>query len=96
MMNEFLTLLFPLVAGALLGVVFFGGLWLTVRNGFSFKNPALLFFGSLLLRSGIVVTGFYFVTGGQFNKLIACLIGFITARIVMTRIYNPRINNQHH
>jgi heme A synthase len=37
----------------LLGVIFFGGLWWTVRKGLSSKRPALCFFGSLLLRTSM-------------------------------------------
>ena len=60
-MNEFLILVVALVAGLLLGAVFFGGLWWTVRNGVSSKHAALWFLGSMLLRMGIVLFGFYFV-----------------------------------
>jgi F1F0 ATPase subunit 2 len=49
------------VAGVLLGAIFFGGLWWTVRKGVSSKRPALCFFGSLLLRTSIALAGFYFV-----------------------------------
>ena len=47
-----------LAAGVLLGAIFFGGLWLTVRKGVSSKQPALWFFGSLLLRMSIVLSWF--------------------------------------
>ena len=47
-MNETLSLVLALVAGVLLGAIFFGGLWWTVRKGVSSKQPALWFFGSLL------------------------------------------------
>jgi F1F0 ATPase subunit 2 len=35
----------------LLGTIFFGGLWWTIRKGISSKQPAALFFFSLLLRT---------------------------------------------
>ena len=60
-MNELLTLVLALAAGVLLGAIFFGGLWWTVRKGVSSKQPALWFFGSLLLRMSIALAGFYFV-----------------------------------
>ncbi len=49
-MNEILTLVLALVTGVLLGTLFFGGLWWTVRKGVSSKQPAFWFFGSLLLQ----------------------------------------------
>ena len=52
-MNETLRLALVLVTGVLLGAMFFGGLWWTVRNAVSSQRPALWFFGSLLLRMSI-------------------------------------------
>ena len=57
-MNEILSLVLALVTGVLLGAMFFGGLWWTVRKGVSSKQPALWFFGSLLLRTSIALAGF--------------------------------------
>ncbi|HEY5281251.1 MAG TPA: ATP synthase subunit I, partial [Polyangia bacterium] len=58
-MNETLMMALAWVLGAVLGVVFFGGLWWTVRKSLYSKRPALWIFGSLLLRIGIVAVGFY-------------------------------------
>jgi F1F0 ATPase subunit 2 len=58
-MYEALVMGSALVAGVLLGAMFFGGLWWTVRKGMSSKQPALVFFGSLLLRMSIALAGFY-------------------------------------
>ena len=85
-MNEILMLFLSCVAGGVLGAVFFGGLWWSVRKGISSKQPALWFFGSLLLRMSIVLTGFYFVSGGHWERLVACLLGFVTARLAVTRL----------
>ena len=40
------------LAGLVLGAIFFGGLWWTVRKGLSSQQPALWFLGSMLLRMG--------------------------------------------
>ena len=94
MMNETLTLVLVLVTGVLLGVMFFGGLWWTVRKGVLSKQPALWFFGSLLLRMGIALAGFYFVSGGHWYRLLACLLGFVIARLIVTRLIGPPV--EHH
>ncbi len=73
------------LAGILLGAVFFGGLWWTVRKGLSSQLSALWFFGSLLLRTGIALAGFYFVSHGEWPKLLACLLGFLLARVAVTK-----------
>ena len=84
-MNEALILAFALVAGVFLGAVFFVGLWWTVRRGVSSRQPALWFFGSLLLRTGLALGGFYLVSGADGQRLLACLLGFFIARLAATR-----------
>lgn len=85
-MTEILSLTFALIVGVVLGAIFFGGLWWTVRHGMSARQPALWFFGSLLLRTCIVLLGFYFVMGNDWKKLLVALLGFIVARIIVTRL----------
>jgi F1F0 ATPase subunit 2 len=88
-MNETLTWALAGLAGGLLGAIFFGGLWWTVRHGVSSPRPALWFLGSGLLRMSIVLAGFYFVSGSQWKRLVACLIGFVVARAVVTWLTRP-------
>jgi F1F0 ATPase subunit 2 len=85
-MNETLRLVPAVVAGFFLGVMFFGGLWWTVRRGFSSKKPGRWFFGSLLLRMSIALAGFYFIFGGHLERLLVCLLGFLLARLVVMRL----------
>jgi F1F0 ATPase subunit 2 len=86
MMNETLSLALAMVAGLLIGAFFFGGLWWTVQKGLSSKQPALLFFGSLLLRTGTAVAGFYFASGGHWERLLMCLLGFFIMRRIVLRL----------
>jgi F1F0 ATPase subunit 2 len=86
MMNETLRLVLAWGTGVLLGVVFFGGLWWTVQKGVSSKWSALWFFSSLLLRTSIVLAGFYFIACGHWERLLVCLLGFVMARLVVTRL----------
>ena len=88
-MNETLTLASAPVAGFLLGVIFFGGLWWTIRRGVSSGQPAVWFAGSLLLRVSVTLAGFYFVAGGHSQRLLLCLVGFVVARLVVTRLTRP-------
>ncbi len=85
-MNETAILVLAGGAGVSLGVAFFGGLWWTVRRGLSSKRPALWFFGSLLLRMSIALAGFYLIAGGQWERLLVCLLGFVMARVIVTRL----------
>jgi len=88
-MNETWVLALAWVAGAGLGAFFFGGLWWTVRRSTSSPRPASLFFASALLRMGVALGGFYLVGGGQWERLLACLAGFLMARLVATWLIPP-------
>ena len=85
-MNEPLTLAGSLLAGVLLGAFFFGGLWWTIRSSSPSQWSGMLFSASLLLRMAVAVTGFYLVSHGEWRKLVACLAGFLLARIAVTRL----------
>lgn len=86
-MNELPALTAALAAGFFLGAMFFGGLWWTVRRGMSSPLPALWFLGSMLFRAGFALAGFYYVyaVAGQWTVLLACLLGFVMARMLITR-----------
>ena len=84
-MSDFLPLALALLAGGLLGSFFFGGLWWTVQKGVTSENPALWFLGSLFLRTGVILAGFYFVSQGHWSRLVACLLGFLIARVFVVR-----------
>ena len=86
MMNETLTLALALVAGVLIGAMFFGGLWWTIQKGVSSQHPALWFFGSLLLRTSIVLAGLYFIGRGHWDRMLVCFLGFMIARLIVTRL----------
>ena len=83
-------LLVPLLAGVALGVIFFGGLWWTVRRAISARWVALWFFASLVLRTLIVLGGFYLACGDDWRRWLAALLGFSVARLIITRLTRPQ------
>ena len=85
-MREPLSLVLALLLGSFLGAAFFGGLWWTIRRGVSSKAPALWFLGSILVRTTITVGGLYLVGRGDWHRLLACLLGFILTRTLVTRL----------
>jgi len=85
-MNESTGLLMALAAGVLLGGFFFFGLLWTIRRFLSSRQPALWMLGSLLLRTGVVLAGFYYVSAGQWERMLLCLVGFLVARLWVTRL----------
>jgi F1F0 ATPase subunit 2 len=94
-MNEILLFLASFLGGAMLGCFFFAGLWWTVEKGLRSDRPALWFLGSTLLRTGFVVVGFYFISSGEWRKLLVCLVGFFLARIVVTRFTRTTTEGTH-
>lgn len=90
-MNNELALIFAFAAGMLLGGVFFGGLWWTVRKCVVTPYPARWMLGSGLARMSITLAGFYFVSAGQLKPLLACVVGFIAARLIVMRLTRPEI-----
>jgi len=88
--SEILILFLTASVGLMLGGIFFGGLWWTVRNGINAKQPGLWFLGSMIVRMAIVMAGFYFVGGGQWDRLLSCLLGFIAARSIVIWLTRPR------
>jgi len=90
-MNESFLIVLSGLAGIVLGALFFGGLWWTVRKGLASPRPALWFLGSLICRTGIVLAAFYLVGHGNWKRLLVCLLGFIIARFIVMRMTRPSV-----
>ena len=85
-MNDTLSLALALLTGVLLGAIFFGGLWWTVRKGLSSTPTGALAPRQPATADGLVLAGFYFVARGRWERLLACLLGFVAARLIVTRL----------
>ena len=83
-MTELPNLVLPLLVGCMLGAIFFGGLWWTVRLGLVSPWPGVWFLGSFVLRTAISLAGFYLVGHNDWHRLMACLLGFVVARVAIT------------
>src|SRR5512146_1980941 len=82
-MTETFGLLLAWAVGGVLGGIFFGGLWWTVRKSIASRQPALWFLGSFLLRTAVVLAGLYLIGRGQWERLAVCLVGFVMARFIV-------------
>ncbi|WP_240615642.1 ATP synthase subunit I [Alteromonas facilis] len=92
-MNQIVSLLLVWCFGALMGGVFFGGLWWTIQKVVLSAHPALWLLTSLLLRMGLTLIGFYLVLsyelgGTPLQGLLVCLFGFVFARLLIGRMNN--------
>lgn len=80
-----LTILWSLVLGAGLGYVFFWGLWQTIQHVTGADHPYLWIFLSFLIRTAIVLLGFYVLLLIQWQLIAVALLGFILVRLLVTR-----------
>jgi F1F0 ATPase subunit 2 len=74
-----------LMAGIALGLVFYGGLWITIQRLTITRHPIALTLGSLLLRLAVVLVGLLLVTRGRWQNAVAYLAGFVIGRIAVSR-----------
>jgi F1F0 ATPase subunit 2 len=69
--------------GFCLGLLFFGGLWFTIRKSLFSRVPWLWFLLSMAVRTTMTLSGFLFLTGGDLQRLFFCLGGFSVAKICL-------------
>jgi F1F0 ATPase subunit 2 len=72
-------------AGLVLGAFYFIALWRTVKKLSDTPSPLRLMLGSFVVRMAVVLSGFYFVMSGHWERLVIALIGFILMRMILTR-----------
>lgn len=70
-----------------MGVLYFGGLWLTLQRLQGSRRPAFLVMGSLAARLALMFLGLYFITGGAWARIGAYLLGFFVMRTIMIRAW---------
>lgn len=74
-----------LLAGFGLGVVFFGGLWLTVRALPKSRHAVLLALGSFWGRTAVVIAGLVLAMDASWQKAVICMLGFALARVALAK-----------
>lgn len=84
-MSQALVFFLLLLAGFGLGLLFFGGLWWTVRALPASRYPAILMMGSFWIRTGLVIAGLLLAMDGHWQRALACLLGFMLARPALSR-----------
>lgn len=90
-MGEGLYSLLPaFIVGAALGLLYFGGLWLSVRRLGRSKRPALWMMASFWLRTGLLLAGFYLIMDGQWQRLLAAAAGFMLMRVLLVHHWGKK------
>lgn len=93
-MTKIVYIILAFIGGLLLGTIFFGGLWFTVRKLVTSKTPSLWFLSSFVLRISITLIGIYYIFSGSWLRLLICMAGFITARYIIIH-YTKLIEEKH-
>lgn len=77
-------------AGVVLGAAFYGGLWTTVKRLHQARRAAIWVLGSLTLRFGVVLVGFYLIARYRgWEALVSATVGFTLSRIVVVHRLRP-------
>lgn len=79
-----------LLAGAVLGLFFFGGLMLTVRRLPKARRPMALAASSFVVRTAIVVVVLAWIAQGDWRRLASALAGLIAMRMLLVRTWGSR------
>ncbi len=93
-MNDTLFLLVALVSGFAAGVLFFGGLWLTVRRLPTMKHPGLVFLLSYVVRLAVVLGLVWWLSRGGLPAIGLCMAGFLVARFVLIRAVRSAVGGE--
>ncbi len=76
-------MVFSFLAGIVLGLIFFGGLYYTTKNLPISKSPALLMFVSITLRMIVLIGGLYIVFNGEIIRLLIGILGVFAAKYIV-------------
>ncbi len=90
MIEHSLAVIGSLVWGAILGLVYFGGLWLTVRRVTTGKHQAIVMLGSFIIRNALMVIGFFPVIRQGWQYALICLASIIIVRFILIRRIHGR------
>jgi F1F0 ATPase subunit 2 len=80
-----IELLWPFAAGALIGAVYFASMQWTVDRLLRARQPMIWLLGGASVRIALVLPLFYLVMAGEWQRMVACLLGFVAVRMLSTR-----------
>jgi len=93
-MTDPLILGLTFIGGVALGVFYFGGLWVTVQYVARSRRPGLISMISLVVRMSITMIGLYLIMAGDWQRLVASVLGFFVARTVLLWRLRPEAGAQ--
>ncbi|MCA8999533.1 MAG: ATP synthase subunit I [Planctomycetaceae bacterium] len=76
------TVIWPIL-GAVLGLMYFGGLWWTVKRLPHRQHPYVLLVASFMIRITMLLLAFWLMVQISWQALAMAMIGFLSARQVL-------------
>jgi F1F0 ATPase subunit 2 len=89
-----LNLALSALAGAFLGILYFGGLWWTIQKISQAGQSVWLLAVSFILRTVLVIGGFFIITDGKLERLAISMLAFFVTRFVFIRYFSPERNDE--
>lgn len=91
-MSEFtpFSVMAGLAAGALLGCLYFGGLWWSVRRIKNIEHKKMFLFFSWLFRSVVLCGGLFLLARHDPQMLLGGAAGLLAARFLIVRIVKQK------
>jgi F1F0 ATPase subunit 2 len=89
-LNTLFILILMFMAGLALGALYFISLWETVRRLERTGGGVRLLAISFVVRLAIILTVFFFLMNGHWERLTAVMIGFVVIRKILTYHLGPQ------
>lgn len=77
------------ISGLVLGLFYFGGLWVGLKAGLKSRNPAAVFLLSFVIRISVVLLSFYLLVTHHWMSLLVCIPFFLAGRFIITKYLVP-------
>jgi F1F0 ATPase subunit 2 len=74
-------------AGLVIGLFYFGGLWLTMRHLPKTQRPTLLLIASFFGRLGLSLAAFVVVANGRWQRLLVAILAFFVMRFILVNTW---------
>ena len=86
-----LFVILSLIGGSLAGIIYFGGLWITVKHVVMHEKSSGLLLLSFLIRAGIVGVIFYALVRYQWAYLAVAMVAFMAIRqLLVHKVGQPK------
>lgn len=85
-LSQWRILLGILLAGWILGLLFYGSLWLTTSRILHSQHPVAWVLGGFVLRMAMVLPTLYWLSDARWERLLICVGGFLIARPLIIRL----------